>query len=669
MKPLRCCILTLVLSTAALARPDEGSLKSEALSPNVRASDFVVRASEVHDVGCSLIVAPTGSVDSGVWVTPACSLYNYGDFIESYSVRMEIGADYDKTAVVNNQAPGTSYYCTFPTWVPQTRGNLTASCSTELSDDQNPANDRRMAVIQVDVPDVGCISIIAPRDTVDSGVWLDPVGTVQNFGTGPAGFWTVMKIWDPIHPWIPGYLDAESVYVDSGGRADVTFATWFGLARGSNCVKCSTMYQYDCNPENDARVDSVFLRVRDAGVSALLAPVGLVDADTVVIPQATVCNYGNTTSAFPVVLRIGSFYADTQRAAGTECRVQNAEGRVRIWSAMSPTLHQGNDGVVALHRFRGQSPESRMQQGAGNSREESPACRVVPADSLILSFRPCTLRVTGTYQVKCTTMLDSDVIPTNNSLVDSVIILGLPSDVGVVRIIAPTGVLDSGASITPEVVVANYSRRLATFPVWFCFTPSGSQLTAHGSRPSAVSSLSLAAGHRPLAVGCQPFAFSDSIWVTVPARESLTCTFTTWTGLPPDTYSLTFATALPTDTNPANDSAFGSFVIQHGLGIDEDKRTVACPRCFTLQDAQPNPVAEQTQIRYALATSAFNQISVYDVQGALVRALVAARQAPGYYYVTWNCCDGLGRRVAPGVYFCRMRAGSFRVTTKLMLVP
>ena len=49
------------------------------------------------DVGCTRIIAPAGSVDSGASVTPACSTYNYGTITVSYTVRMKIGAGYDQT--------------------------------------------------------------------------------------------------------------------------------------------------------------------------------------------------------------------------------------------------------------------------------------------------------------------------------------------------------------------------------------------------------------------------------------------------------------------------------------------------------------------------------------------------------------------------------------------
>lgn len=94
----------------------------------------------------------------------------------------------------------------------------------------------------------------------------------------------------------------------------------------------------------------------------------------------------------------------------------------------------------------------------------------------------------------------------------------------------------------------------------------------------------------------------------------------------------------------------------------------ALPAAFALHPAQPNPVSEQAVICYDLAARAQTRIEVYDVQGGLVRQLMAAAQGPGRYQVTWDRRDAREQLVAPGVYFCRMQAGDFQSSSKLLLV-
>jgi hypothetical protein len=72
----------------------------------------------------------------------------------------------------------------------------------------------------------------------------------------------------------------------------------------------------DQDPANDVVRKNVFRRVRDVGVDSIVAPKGIVGQDTVVTPAASVRNFGNTNDSFPVIFRIGTFYADTQRTNG-----------------------------------------------------------------------------------------------------------------------------------------------------------------------------------------------------------------------------------------------------------------------------------------------------------------------------------------------------------------
>jgi len=62
------------------------------------------------------------------------------------------------------------------------------------------------------------------------------------------------------------------------------------------------------------------------------------------------------------------------------------------------------------------------------------------------------------------------------------------------------------------------------------------------------------------------------------------------------------------------------------------------------------------------------RIRIYDVQGRVVRTLADSHRAAGYYSEVWDLTNAAGQRVAPGVYFCRMEAGSFRDTKKVVLL-
>lgn len=102
----------------------------------------LVRAPAAADVGVTRILAPLGAIDSGTVVTPACSVYNYGIGSSSYRVRMRIGGFYNDTARVTGHAAGSFRYLTFPAWPAHQVGNHAVACSTELTGDEAPDNDR-----------------------------------------------------------------------------------------------------------------------------------------------------------------------------------------------------------------------------------------------------------------------------------------------------------------------------------------------------------------------------------------------------------------------------------------------------------------------------------------------------------------------------------------------
>ena len=64
--------------------------------------------------------------------------------------------------------------------------------------------------------------------------------------------------------------------------------------------------------DGDDRRENFSLSGRDVGVVALVGVGGSVDSGSVVDPLAVVENYGDDEETFPVYLRIGTFYADTQ---------------------------------------------------------------------------------------------------------------------------------------------------------------------------------------------------------------------------------------------------------------------------------------------------------------------------------------------------------------------
>jgi hypothetical protein len=87
------------------------------------------------------------------------------------------------------------------------------------------------------------------------------------------------------------------------------------------------------------------------------------------------------------------------------------------------------------------------------------------------------------------------------------------------------------------------------------------------------------------------------------------------------------------------------------------------PERYLLAQNYPNPFNPSTTIEFALPRTSHVSIRVYDVLGLEVATLVDDQLPPGEYKTTWNAAD-----IASGVYLCRIQAGDFVQTRKLILL-
>ncbi len=101
------------------------------------------------------------------------------------------------------------------------------------------------------------------------------------------------------------------------------------------------------------------------------------------------------------------------------------------------------------------------------------------------------------------------------------------------------------------------------------------------------------------------------------------------------------------------------------LGV-EGKADV--PAQFALHRNAPNPFAGITRVRFDLPRAEAVRLEVLDVQGRLVRVLASGPFTAGRYQVEWDGRDSQGHRLGAGTYSCRLRAGSFKATRRLVLI-
>jgi N-acetylneuraminic acid mutarotase len=87
------------------------------------------------------------------------------------------------------------------------------------------------------------------------------------------------------------------------------------------------------------------------------------------------------------------------------------------------------------------------------------------------------------------------------------------------------------------------------------------------------------------------------------------------------------------------------------------------PGHFVLGQNYPNPFNPSTTIKYELPTSSDVRLTVFDMLGREVAVLVNEKKAPGSYEVKFDAAG-----IPSGVYLCRLTAGSFVQTRKMIVV-
>lgn len=106
-----------------------------------------------------------------------------------------------------------------------------------------------------------------------------------------------------------------------------------------------------------------------------------------------------------------------------------------------------------------------------------------------------------------------------------------------------------------------------------------------------------------------------------------------------------------------------------GPGTVSAVATPGVPVSYTLAKPVPNPFNPETTIAFELPAGTTVHLSVFDIQGRLVRNLVNGERYPeGRHEVVWNGRDDAGRLVASGTYLCRLKAGDFSATERMLLV-
>jgi hypothetical protein len=92
------------------------------------------------------------------------------------------------------------------------------------------------------------------------------------------------------------------------------------------------------------------------------------------------------------------------------------------------------------------------------------------------------------------------------------------------------------------------------------------------------------------------------------------------------------------------------------------------PVTFTLHQNFPNPFNSTTTISFTLAEKTLTTLSIYNIEGKLVKTLINYILEEGFKQTTWDGTNSLGSSVSSGVFFYRLKAGGKVLTRKMVLL-
>ena len=117
----------------------------------------------------------------------------------------------------------------------------------------------------------------------------------------------------------------------------------------------------------------------------------------------------------------------------------------------------------------------------------------------------------------------------------------------------------------------------------------------------------------------------------------------------------------------------GSLAFKEGIENLQKLLASLIPEETALLANYPNPFNPETWIPYQLAEAADVTLTIYDMNGQLMRRLRLGHQAAGMYHsrsraAYWDGRNQLGESVASGLYFYTLTAGEFTGTRRMLIL-
>ena len=119
-------------------------------------------------------------------------------------------------------------------------------------------------------------------------------------------------------------------------------------------------------------------------------------------------------------------------------------------------------------------------------------------------------------------------------------------------------------------------------------------------------------------------------------------------------------------------------IVKNALAVDNKKNTInasveirsadLAPSIFKLNTNYPNPFNPSTLIPFGISFEGPISLIVYDILGRPVKEIYNGWISSGWYEMSWDGLDAVDRKVASGVYFCRLKSEKEVQTISMVLL-
>ena len=102
--------------------------------------------------------------------------------------------------------------------------------------------------------------------------------------------------------------------------------------------------------------------------------------------------------------------------------------------------------------------------------------------------------------------------------------------------------------------------------------------------------------------------------------------------------------------------------------LEDMKKMQAIVKSFKLRQNYPNPFNPSTTIRYEIPEKGKVEVSIFDLNGKLIKNLVNRYQTAGSHQIVWKGENQAGQKVASGFYIYTVKFNNTVSSKKMLLI-